>query len=74
MKKISIILVSLLLLMLVFAGELKAQQGRDWGAKPTNSILEEDQPWPGSPWIAGGVLAVGAVFVGIKNAKRTHLD
>ena len=30
--------------------------------------------WAGIPWLIGGAFVVGAVLVGIKNAKRTHLD
>lgn len=37
-------------------------------------IPEDKRPWAGLPWIIGGVLSAGAVAVGFKNAKRTHLD
>jgi hypothetical protein len=42
--------------------------------KPAVSIPEESQPWKGLPWVIGGFLSAGVIAVGVKNAKRTHLD
>ena len=38
------------------------------------TIHEDDQPWSGTPWLVGTVLAGGAIAVAVKPAKRTHLD
>ena len=38
------------------------------------TINEDKRPWPGTPWLIGGALTAGAFVVGLKNAKRTHLD
>jgi len=40
----------------------------------TKSIPEDKRPWPGTPWVIAIVLTVGTVAIGLKNAKRTHLD
>jgi hypothetical protein len=60
--------------------------GPAWAAKGSRSgggaqqqpaaggIPENKQPWKGLPWVIGGVLSAGAIAVGAKNAKRTHLD
>ena len=67
------LLVTVLLMLSVLPGSLQAQYYRP---KPGEnvSIPEDDRPWPGSPWLAGIVLTAAAMAVGLRNAKRTHLD
>lgn len=53
-----------------------------WGQKagagytppPAGQITEQMRPWGGWPWLTAGVLTAGAVAVGAKSAKRSHLD
>ena len=40
----------------------------------SRSIPEDKRPWAGMPWLVGLVLTAGALVVGFKNSKRTHLD
>ena len=53
-----------------------AQRGRASGrsTKVQTAIPEDKRPWAGIPWVIAIVLTVGTVVVGLKNAKRTHLD
>ena len=44
------------------------------GSTSGQAIHEDKRPWAGTPWLIGGVLTGGAFVVGLKNAKRTHLD
>lgn len=53
---------------------LNAQPRRPQNEAPSVTIPEDQRPWPGTPWLVGTVLAVGAIAVAIKPAKRTHLD
>ncbi len=39
-----------------------------------SSIPEENRPSTAAPWFMGITLSAGAVVVGVKNSKRTHLD
>lgn len=41
---------------------------------PTSAIPEDQRPNQAIPWVMGGIFTVGAVLLGLKNAKRTHLD
>ena len=65
-----------ILLLGVVLCQVSTAQRSSRGKKsaPTTSIPEEDRPWTGTAWLTGIVLTAGAVFVGIKNAKRTHFD
>lgn len=74
LRKILIsLLVTALLTLSVLPGSLQAQSQY---YRPTEnvSIPEDDRPWAGSPWLAGIILTAAAMAVGLKNAKRTHLD
>ncbi len=41
---------------------------------PQEMINEEDRSWSGWPWLVGMILVGGTMAIGLKNAKRTHLD
>jgi len=66
-----IVLIGLVLLSLV-SPQLLAQprpmQQQD------GPVSEEQRSWPGWPWLVTIILSAGAVAVGFKNARRTHLD
>lgn len=68
----------LLVLVLVFGlcGSSQAQRNKRnrKDSVPVSNIAEDARPWAGAPWLAGIILMAGAILVGIRNAKRTHLD
>jgi hypothetical protein len=39
-----------------------------------SAIPKDKRTWGGFPWLVGGVLAAATIALGIKSAKRTHLD
>ncbi|MCK5269766.1 MAG: hypothetical protein KAJ46_03240 [Sedimentisphaerales bacterium] len=72
-------LVSLIIIVVLFfvtlPGSLQAaRQGQRVPPPPSGEISEEKRPWPGTPWLICIALSAGAVAVGLKNARRTHLD
>jgi hypothetical protein len=74
LRKILILsLVTALLTLSVLPGSLQAQS-RYYRPGDNVSIPEDDRPWAGAPWLAGIILTAAAMAVGLKNAKRTHLD
>ena len=62
------------LFFVVLPGSLQAARSYNAPAQPSGEISEDDRPWPGTPWLISIVLSAGAVAVGLKNARRTHLD
>jgi len=62
------------LFFVVLPGSLRAAGSYNTPAPPSGKISEDDRPWPGTPWLISIVLSAGAVAVGLKNARRTHLD
>lgn len=68
-------LVGMLMVLTVLQSPLEAQS-RSRQNQPVSefAIAEDKRPWAGMPWLVGTVLAVGAVLVAIKPAKRGHLD
>ena len=73
-RLVSLIIIAVLFFV-VLPGPLQAaRQGRHGPVQPTGKISEEERPWPGTPWLICIVLSAGAVAVGLKNARRTHLD
>ena len=40
----------------------------------TAKVAGKEIPWAGLPWVVAGLLSAGTVMVGLKNAKRSHLD
>jgi len=65
------LLVTALLTLSVLPGSLQAQY---YKPRDDVSIPKDDRPWAGAPWLAGIILTAAAMAVGLKNAKRTHLD
>ena len=56
-------------LLTVIPGTLNAQYRPPPGSPETvTAIPEDNRPWAGTAWL------VGAVVIGLKNAKKTHLD
>ena len=73
LKRIIISVVAALVTICVFADNADARRPRKPEVHP-EAIVEEKMPGKGMAWTAGVVLTAGAVMMGIKNAKRTHLD
>ena len=73
-RLVSLIIIAVLFFV-VLPGSLQAA-GSNYNAPPPPSgkISEDDRPWPGTPWLISIVLSAGAVAVGLKNSRRTHLD
>lgn len=72
-RLVSLIIIAVLFFVVLPDSLQAARQGRN-PVQPTGEISEENRPWPGTPWLICIVLAAGAVAVGLKNARRTHLD
>ena len=69
------LIVILVLFFVVLPDSLQAARpGPRVPAPPSGQISDEERPWPGAPWLICIVLSTGAVAVGLKNARRTHLD
>ena len=70
--------VSLTIIVVLFfvalPGSLQAAGSYNTPVQPSGKISEDERPWPGTPWLISIVLSAGAVAVGLKNARRTHLD
>ncbi len=62
------------LFFVVLPGSLQAARPGHIPTPPSGDISEEERPWPGTPWLICIALSAGAVAVGLKNARRTHLD
>ena len=62
------------LFFVVLPGSLQAARQGHIPPPPSGDISEEERPWPGTPWLICIALSAGAVAVGLKNARRTHLD
>ena len=73
LKRIVISVFAVLMAVCVLADSADARRPRK-PKKPAEAIGEEEMPGVGMAWTAGVVLTAGAVMIGIKNAKRTHLD
>ena len=71
--KLTAILIFLILFLSVAAQPARARPPKK-DTTVVKSIPEDDRSWAGLPWIISSVLAAGAVAVGMKNAKRSHLD
>ncbi|MBN1764475.1 MAG: hypothetical protein JW860_04395 [Sedimentisphaerales bacterium] len=75
--RIGVLVVVVILILSILAGPLVAQQRPPRPQSNPNApkkIPEEEQSWPGFPWLAGGLLSGGAIMIGIKNARRSHRD
>ena len=68
-RKFLIIILALLINTAILTDTASAQRRQQ-----TNAIPEDDRPSTSLPWFVGIVLSAGAVVVGLKNSKRTHLD
>lgn len=68
-----IVAIALLSLGLLASSAQAKPRGRQ-PQTPTSAIPEDQRPNKAIPWVLGGVFTVGAVLLGLKNAKRTHLD
>jgi len=74
--RLVLIAVVFLLTLTLCLNTCAAQASYSQPGKPpaTKSIPQNQRPWAGTPWLVGMVLTAGAVVVGLKNSKRTHLD
>ena len=72
-RLVSLIIIAVLFFV-VLPGPLQAARPGYVPAQPTGKISEEERTWPGTPWLICIALSAGAVAVGLKNARRTHLD
>ena len=70
--------IGLLFITLLFAWPLADTASAKVRRSPRQTfgqaMNEDKRPWGGFPWLIGGALTAGAFVVGMKNAKRTHLD
>jgi len=74
-RQVSLLLMGLLMLLFVLDLTAQARPNTRRRSKPDESLIPEDQrPWAGKPWVVTGVLGAGALVVGFKNARRSHLD
>ena len=73
LQKVLILLLVIFLAGSIVQSSFGARQRRKAQPK-TTAISEDDRSWAGLVWIVPGALGVGAMAVGLKNAKRTHLD
>jgi len=73
MRRMMLLLVVGALWLGTLAQPVQAQHRRGPRSAPSG-IPEDQRPSRTLPWVVGGVLSAGAVLVGLKNAKRTHLD
>ena len=73
LRRIIVSVVAVLAVVCVLAGSAEAASSRKTRSSG-EAISEEKMPGTGAAKTAGLVLAAGAVVVGIKNARRTHLD
>jgi hypothetical protein len=73
-RLVSLIIIAVLFFVVLPDSLQAARQGQRVPAPPSGKISEENRPWPGTPWLICIVLSAGAVAVGLKNARRTHLD
>jgi hypothetical protein len=76
LKQVVTFLVALFLLLFVLQGPSQAKSSSTTRNRQvgTAAIAEDKLPWPGIPWLIGGVLTAGTVMVSLKSAKRTHMD
>lgn len=67
------VMIAMALLLCVYSSA-SAQRSRRGPQTPTTAIPEDQRPSKVIPWVLGGVFTLGSVLLGLKNAKRTHLD
>ena len=65
------VLLGLMVLFFVAVDPAGAQSNNDYTVEIRR---DEHRPWAGKPWVVGLILSAGAVFIALKNAKRSHLD
>jgi hypothetical protein len=66
---------ALSVILLVSAAEPAYAQRNKKKDQEIKSVIPKDKrSWAGFPWLVGGALAAAAIALGIKSAKRTHLD
>jgi len=68
------IILGLMVLFFAATDAANGQPSRRGRQRYTVEIPEDDRPWAGKPWLVGVVLGVGAIFIALKNARRSHLD
>jgi len=73
LKRVVVSVFAVLMVFCVLTDSAEARRPRT-PKKAAEAISEEEMPGVGMAWTAGVVLTAGAVMIGIKNAKRTHLD
>ena len=73
-RLVSLIIIAVLFFVVLPGSLQAARPGRNVPAPPSGDISDEERPWPGTPWLICVALSAGAVAVGLKNARRTHLD
>ncbi|MCF7957852.1 MAG: hypothetical protein K9M57_05320 [Phycisphaerae bacterium] len=72
-RRCLMLLILVTVLVCLCDSPVQAQRNREPDV-PKAAISEEDQSWSGWPWLVGGVLVGGTMAIGLKNAKRSHLD
>ena len=69
-KSIIVLCIALFINTTIISGNAYAQQDQ----QRSKAIPEDDRPSAAGPWLVGIILSAGAIVVGLKNSKRTHLD